>query len=123
MFPEIQSMRERERTRVSKSMPAFKRTRLNYDGAETRTRIIVTCQELMLSGRFRPTQKELLGAGLKLKALKYHFQCLPDLYDVALDDATRAGVLARIMPNGPWPSTEDCARIIRAVLIGRLVAT
>lgn len=123
MIPEIQSMRDSVRARVPKSTPAYRRKRINYDGAETRAKIIGVCRDLMVTGRFRPSQKELLGAGLKRKALQYHFQCLPDLYDAALDEATRTAVLARIMPNGPWPAADDCARIIRAVLIGRLVAT
>jgi hypothetical protein len=122
MFPEIQSMRERARTRVSKSLPAFRRTRLNCDGAETRAHIVHVCRTLMVSGRFRPVQKELLGAGLRLKALRYHFRSLADLHEEALDDNTKQAIVRLVMPNSV-PATVDVPRIVRAVMIGRLVAT
>lgn len=111
-----------QRSRVNPNLRRPDRSRSYVNGDDTHARIVARCRELMVSGRFRPLQRELtIGGGFSLKSLRYHYKRLDDLYEEALDDATRVGILARLMPNGPWPAAEDCARIVRAVVIGRLV--
>ena len=110
------------KVRVDRNLRRPDRRRGYVNGDDTHLRIVARCRELMVGGRFRPLQRELTtGAGFSLKSLRYHHKRLDDLYEEALDDATRTGILARLMPNGPWPAAEDCARIVRAVVIGRLV--
>lgn len=90
------------------------------NGIYTRWRVVNRCRELMAEGRFRPSVRRICTGGLTEKAVRYHFANLDELYEAALDDATRVLMLSRIMPNGPWPCASDCDRIVRAVVLGRL---
>jgi hypothetical protein len=90
-------------------------------GEETRAAIIARCRDLMTAGTFRPVRKQLLGDGVRPKALKYHYPNLQLLYIVALDEPTSTKILSLLMPNGPWPAADDCARVVRAAVNGRLV--
>lgn len=95
--------------------------RLYKNGATTRDRIIGRCRDLLIAGNFRPTQKDICFGTISLKALRYHFDSLPHLVEAAIaDHATSTAILSRVMPNGPWPAAEDCSRIVRAIVWGRV---
>ena len=81
-----------------------------------RMRIVNRCRELMVSGVYSPTLRQLVNEKISNKALRYHFPELVTLHREALDDTTRAGILKHLMPNGPWPSADDCERIIRVLV-------
>ena len=90
-------------------------------GQRSRDAIVARCRELMAGGRFVPKHKELTGGTIGIDKVIHHFPQIGDLWEIAIDDEpTRTAVLSKLMPNGPWPASEDCARIIRAVLWGRL---
>lgn len=84
-------------------------------------RILQRCRELMRAGILRPQAHELCVGIITDAAINRHFETMSRLYLAALEDEdTRAVVLARLMPNGPWSAADDCARIVRAVITGRL---
>ncbi len=94
--------------------------RLNSNGAAMREKIVARCRALLVEGNFRPTQREICGGTISLKALRYHFPTLPELVEAAIaDHATSTAVLSIVMPNGPWPCAEDCSRVVRAIVWGR----
>jgi hypothetical protein len=104
-----------------RNLRGYHRTRSNRNGDDTRDRIVQRCRALMIAGHFRPAQVQICN-GISVKAVRYHFRTLGDLYEEALDEGTKAAILGRLMPNGPWPAAEDCARIVRAVVVGSLAA-
>lgn len=84
-------------------------------------RILARCRELMRGGVLRPQAHEICVGIITDAALARHFETMSKLYLAALDDEdTRVAILARLMPNGPWPAADDCERIVRAVITGRL---
>lgn len=97
------------------------RTNPNRNGQETRDRILLRCRELMAAGRFRPSRQEVCVSGITRKMIARHFASLGALYADAIDTATRNAILGRLMPNGPWPCSTDCDRIVFAVTVGWLV--
>ncbi len=109
--------------KVDRNLRGYDRTRSNANGDDTRAKIVGRCRALMITGRFRPMYHELVKGGVSRKAIVYHFRTLDDLYEEALDEPTRVGILTHLMPNGPWPASDDCARIVRAVTLGRLVTS
>jgi hypothetical protein len=87
----------------------------------TPERILMRTRELMAGGVFRPNMGELCKGIITPLSIHKYFETTADLYSRALDDqATRTLVLARLMPNGPWPASDDCDRILRAIVSGRL---
>jgi hypothetical protein len=98
-----------------------RKAKTNATGAVSKEAALEACRALMDSGRFRPSFAEMAKAGVSKKIVQRHFGTIGDLHTGALDhEATRVSVLRRLMPNGPWPAADDCARILRAVLLGRL---
>lgn len=81
-----------------------------------RMRIVNRCRELMVSGTYSPTLRQLASERITNKALRYHFPELVALHREALDDATRHGILKHLMPTGPLPSSNDCDRIIKVLV-------
>lgn len=95
--------------------------RLYTNGAATRERIIERCRQILVAGNFRPAQRDICVGTISLKALRYHFDSLPALVEAAIaDHATSTAILSKVMPNGPWPAAEDCSRIVRAIVWGRV---
>lgn len=84
-------------------------------------KLIATASRLMGGGEFRPSAERIAGgAGLSLRSLYNHFSTVAEIWEAALDDSTKTAILSRVMPNGPWPASEDCSRIVRAIVWGRL---
>jgi hypothetical protein len=97
-----------------------RKARTNAVGACSKAAALGVCRALMISGRFQPTFNELKARGITKKVVQRHFGTLGELHTEALDEATRVGILGCLMPNGPWPSAEDCSRILRGVVVGRV---
>lgn len=90
------------------------------DTFASRERIIQRARELLKAGTLRPTKPELCTGIITDIAVSRHFPTMTELYRQALaDEETRTIVLARVMPDGPWPSSGDCDRLLEAILTGR----
>ncbi|MBX9944929.1 MAG: hypothetical protein K2Y40_12675 [Reyranella sp.] len=81
-----------------------------------RMRILLRCRTLMIQGIYKPTIEQIAGDRITKKAVRYHFPEVRDLHREAIDPPTRTGILRHLMPNGPWPSADDCDRIIAALV-------
>lgn len=87
----------------------------------TPERILARVRSLMTAGILRPHVAEIARGVVTVEAVNRYWETLPLLYAAALDhEPTRAAVLALLMPNGPLPASDDCDRILRAVVAGRL---
>lgn len=108
------------------SIDADTRSGARPDGRQLRcerhhAKLIEVVRGLMASGEFQPRAEKIAGlAGLTTRSFYNHFDSASHAWELALDDTTQAMILARIMPNGPWPCAEDCGRIVRAAVFGRL---
>ncbi len=85
-----------------------------------RMRILARCRELLVTGTFRPTIEQICNERITRKAVRHHFPTMEALYATALDEDTRVALLRFVMPNGPWPASDDCCRIVRGLMTGRL---
>jgi hypothetical protein len=86
----------------------------------SRDRILLRTRELMRSGVLRPRTEEICVGIITPIAINNHFETMATLYNAALEDnVTRHNLLSRLMPNGGWPSADDCDRIFRAIFLGR----
>lgn|GEM_PF-2247819 len=96
-----------------------RRHNLAYD--RSHAAILQAVRSLMARGEFQPRAEKIAGlAGVTCRSFYNHFESTAHAWELALDDTTQAMILARIMPNGPWPCAEDCSRIVRAAVFGRL---
>lgn len=85
------------------------------------SRLLAATRLLMSEGVFRPTINRIAErAELTLRTAYNHFASAADAWEEALDEMTAAMILHRLMPNGPWPASDDCSRIVRAAVWGRL---
>lgn len=84
---------------------------LSPRGFGSRERILKRCRELMLSGKFRPTTKELETATLTPKVIRYYFDTQESLYEAALDEPTRRAIMRLVL---------DRQSIVDAAVFGRL---
>lgn len=81
-----------------------------------RLRILHRCRALMTSGTYRPSYNDVRCDQITKKAVRYHFPTVEGLLREALDAPTRTGILQHLMPQGPWPSADDCDRIVSALV-------
>lgn len=97
-----------------------------YDGStplqqEKRTKILNVVRGLMAAGTFQPRVEQIAGAaGVTCRTFYNHFESAPHAWEQALDGPTTGAILSKIMPNGPWPASDDCSRVVRAAVFGRL---
>lgn len=90
-------------------------------GERNRERLLLACRSFMTMGEFQPTVEKMCGrAGVTTRTFWNHFESCAHAWSVALDEQTTVAILARIMPSGPWPGSDDCGRIVRAAVFGRL---
>jgi hypothetical protein len=95
------------------------RRKARDDGERSKQAAIAAYRALLLTGLcFRPKIEDLKVHGVSRKVVQRHFKTLDTLQRAALDDATRAGILKVLMPNGPWPASDDCDRVVNAVMFG-----
>lgn len=87
----------------------------------SRDKILSRARELISAGIFRAQPDELCVGVITPISINRHFETMGSLYAAALEDeGTRAMALSRLMPQGPWPASDDCDRILRAIIVGRL---
>lgn len=87
----------------------------------SRERILDRCRELMLAGNLRPRTDEISVGIITPPAIHAHFETISMLYQATLAYRdTRDRVLAMLMPNGPMPASDDCDRVLRAIIKGVL---
>lgn len=91
-------------------------------GERNREKLLTVCRAFMTMGEFQPTVEKMCSrAGVTTRTFWNHFESCAHVWEVALDDEqTKVAILSRLMPNGPWPSPADCARVVRGVVFGRL---
>lgn len=86
-----------------------------------RSKLLDATRDLMAAGDFRPPIDRIaVKADLSVRCAYVHLENAAKAWEAALDEPTRSAILQRLMPNGPWPSSEDCSRIVRAAVWGRL---
>jgi hypothetical protein len=95
------------------------RRKARADGERSKQAAIAAYRACLLNGLcFRPSIDDLKVHKISRKIVQRHFGTLEALKTAALDEATRAGILKVLMPNGPWPAADDCDRIVNAVVFG-----
>ena len=103
--------------------PALRRDQVHSNAQHERNhaKLIGVVRRFMVEGTFNPSAERIAGAaGLSMRSLYNHFGSAAEIWEAALDDETKRLILSLVMPNGPWPCSEDCSRIVRAIVWGRL---
>lgn len=107
-------------TTISLGAPAAKHG-LQLLAERNRSKLLNATRDLMAAGDFHPAIERIaVKADLSVRCAYAHLENAAKAWEEALDEPTRQAILSCLMPNGPWPSSEDCSRIVRAAVWGRL---
>ncbi len=92
-------------------------------GERTKRVLLFHCRHAMKSGVFRPAMSDVVkSAGVSVRSGFAHFRCVDEMYLVALKDAaTNNAILDAICSNATFASVEECDRIVRAAVFGRVM--
>jgi hypothetical protein len=99
---------------------ALRRARRS-DADRRRETALRACRIMMATGNLRPAIGDFAKFGVSRKIVAGNFRTIGELHLAALDEDTRVAILRWLMPNGPWPSADDCRRVVDVAVFGRVM--